>query len=415
MPVTFTTPEKRLEEACPEEFQRSQRIIQSSLSSLGETHTSPSEHGFVWAAYHAYSHHNHLAIRREYIWFAILTPLSFYINANAEKMRHFFVDHKGKKELEVIDRRSMDSADFGILAERMTHMIAKNVKDPELRDWVMPSFSTTTAPDRVVGSILLMGAVQKYFSFHMGLACGIPSVTLLGEVADYGDMLTRLDMIEKLGEEPKQFAAMLRPVLRYMVLSFREPASRQAVGFWNRIVTRQAVGSGSDYISGWIGAFCYWTTKGMARRRSRQHLVLDGVEYVSIETRNIPTGIASVPVKVDDNGNVHECTMLAGSFGIQGFSGPEAERCFDGSSKVDSHAEPAAMVHIRPLSGWVMYENKEDGAGGASMLGCETIEDLERRYQELIVRGWRDDTKSLVESLQADNDTIEPAKEFGRS
>ncbi|KAF6800215.1 hypothetical protein CSOJ01_12282 [Colletotrichum sojae] len=284
-----TTPEKLLEEACPNEFRRSRRILQSSLSNLGETHTSPSENGFVWAAYQAYSHHHHLTIRPEDIWFAILTQLSFYINANAEKLRHFFVDHEGKKELEVIDKR-------------------------------------TTATDRVVGSILLMGAVQKYFSFQMGLACGIPSVTLLGEVADYEDMLTRLGKIEKLGEEPEQFAAMLRPVLRYMILSFREPTSRQAVDFWNRIVTRQAAGSGCDYISGWIGAFCYWTNKGLARDRSRQHLVLDGAEYVSVETSNFPTGIASVPVKVDDNGNVHECTMLAGSLGIQGFSGTEAER-----------------------------------------------------------------------------------------
>ncbi|KAF6815517.1 hypothetical protein CPLU01_14100 [Colletotrichum plurivorum] len=377
-----TTPEKLLEEACPNEFRRSRRIIQSSLSSLGETHTSPSENGFVWAAYQAYSHHHHLTIRPDDIWFAILTQLSFYINANAEKLRDLFVGHERKKELEVIDRRS------------------------------------TTAMDRLVGSILLTGAVQKYFSFHMGLACGIPSVTLLGEVADYEDMLTRIAKIEKLGEEPEQFAAMLRPVLRYIILSFTEPASRQAVGFWNRIVTRQATGSGFDYISGWIGAFCYWTTKGSARDRSRQHLVLDGVEYVSVETSNFPTGIASVPVKVDDNGNVHEGTMLAGSFGIQGFSGPEAEGYFDGSSKVDSHVEPAALVHIRPLSGWVVYENKEDATGGSSMLGCETIEDLESIYQELIARGWREDTESLDEPLQADNDAIEPAKEqytLGRS
>ncbi|KAF6800961.1 hypothetical protein CMUS01_15528 [Colletotrichum musicola] len=221
-----TTPEKLLEEACPNEFRRSQRIIQSSLSGLGETHRSPSENGFVWAAYQAYSHHHHLTIRPENIWFAILTQLSFYINANAEKLRHIFVDHKGKKELEVIDRRPMDSADFGILAERMTHMIARNVKDPELCDWVMPSFSTTTATDRVVGSILLTGAVQKYFSFHVSLACGIP--------------------LKGYARSREQFAAMLRPVLRYMILSFTEPASRQAVGFWNRIVTRQATDSGSD-------------------------------------------------------------------------------------------------------------------------------------------------------------------------
>ncbi|KAF9877125.1 hypothetical protein CkaCkLH20_05391 [Colletotrichum karsti] len=400
-----TTPEELFARVCPENYPQSERIIQTSLTrrTLRETHTSPSENGFVWAACRAYSDHHHLTLRPEDIWFAILTQLSFHINGNSEKLRYFFVEHEGSKELEVVDAGSMDYADFSVFAERMTHMIAKNVKDPGLRDWVMPSFSTTTTTDQVVASVLFMGAMQKYFSYNWTLDCGIPSVTLLGEVADYENILARLDRIEQLGDEPTQFAEMLRPILRYMILSFGAPANPQVVNFWNKIATRNLVGSGMDYISGWITAFCYWSPQGIAKPRFRQDIVLDGVPYPSVDFDDIPTGMASVPVTVRDHGDEFKCTILAGSFGIQGFSRPEAVRgSSDDSSSVDSHAESADLVNIRPLSGWLMYENKEKSDTDASE-SMETPENELKTWEELRLNAGTGETDRLDDPLLATN------------
>ena len=61
----------------------------------------------------------------------------------------------------------------------MMEMIRKNVVDPELREFIMPEFSTASDSNQVVAGILMMGALQKYFSFKMLLKCGIPSVTSL--------------------------------------------------------------------------------------------------------------------------------------------------------------------------------------------------------------------------------------------
>eukprot|EP00028_Trichosphaerium_sp_Am-I-7-wt_P005993 CAMPEP_0168539038 /NCGR_PEP_ID=MMETSP0405-20121227/21576_1 /TAXON_ID=498012 /ORGANISM="Trichosphaerium sp, Strain Am-I-7 wt" /LENGTH=62 /DNA_ID=CAMNT_0008568497 /DNA_START=19 /DNA_END=204 /DNA_ORIENTATION=- len=62
----------------------------------------------------------------------------------------------------------------------MTVQIQKNLKDDQIRSWVIQDFTTTTATDKVVSSVLLMASMQKYFSFGMCLTCGIPNVTLLG-------------------------------------------------------------------------------------------------------------------------------------------------------------------------------------------------------------------------------------------
>ncbi|KAG8166665.1 hypothetical protein KVR01_002354 [Diaporthe batatas] len=305
----------------------SKDLVQTSLSpnDFDNGYISGSRNGFIWAAYHAYSAHHHLRIRPEDVWFAILTQITFYINAHAEELRSFFVAHEGKKRLRAVS----DIRDFGRLSVQMGEMISDNVKDPTLKDWVLPGFSTTTPTDTVVGSVLFMGAMQKYFSFDGGVTCGLPSVTLLGDVGDWEDILGRLDKLDLLGDEPRQFADMLRPVLRSMIRSFAEPTSAEVITFWNTVVHQEELGSGTDSLSGWLMAFCYWDEYGKANGLPRDVKVLDGrVKYV-VDVDKVPAGFASVPVSVDDGGEQYEATLVAGSVGILATSStrvPAAER-----------------------------------------------------------------------------------------
>ncbi|WZH47111.1 uncharacterized protein QYS62_008253 [Fusarium acuminatum] len=368
--ASVTSPEDLLKQISPRDFRRSQRIIQTSFDSntLQDQHISPSENGFVWSAYHAYSQHHHLTIRPEDIWFAILTQISFYINANAEDLRSFFVDHEGQRELEVVGLGGMESVNFRGLAKQMAGLISKNVKDPDLGSWVMPSFSTTSDIDQVVASVLFMGAMQKYFSYTMSLTCGIPSVTLLGDISDWRDILGRLDKLEQLGDEPTQFSNMLRPVLKHMILSFEQPDDPNVMRFWNTIATRNPVSSGTDYITGWITAFCFWDDKGKPKRHRAADL-LRGISYPRVKIDSVPVGFASVPVKVNDNGKQVKSVMLAGSFGIRGQSLSENRQVTvssDGLAKSRGlETLESDLLGIQPLSGWLMYEDEAEGEANA--------------------------------------------------
>ena len=51
-------------------------------------------------------------------------------------------------------------------------------------------FSTTTPDDVTVACILMMGGMQKFFSYFM-FCCGLPSVTLLGERNDWQRMFNK--------------------------------------------------------------------------------------------------------------------------------------------------------------------------------------------------------------------------------
>ena len=343
------------------------RIIQSSVSNdfLSKTHITSSDNGFVRAAFHAYNQHYHLIIRPDDVWFAILSQLNFYINAHAEELRNRFVSHEGQKELKIVfSSGSIDTLDFGVFARRMTALIQDNVKDPNVRDWIMPAFSTTTVCDRTTAAVLMMGSMQKYFSYLCSICCGIPSVTLLGEREDWEDILARLDKLPELGEEPSMFANLLRPVLRSFVATFDAKPSASTREFWAKIVHYERGGSGPSYLSGWLTAFCFWRNDGKSLYNERllerfevkeETCVLDGVSYHPVDTDDIPNGFASVPVKVDDDGDIYHTQMLAGAIGIQATSSKSPAAGAEGVS-----AEGEKLDSLQSLSGWLMYEIDEN-------------------------------------------------------
>ncbi|KAK5096093.1 hypothetical protein LTR70_001503 [Exophiala xenobiotica] len=311
-----------------------------------------SNNGLVYSIIDAYSQHHHLQLRPEDIWFAILSQISNYINAHAEELRQKFVEHEGQKELKIeyyaADRYSVD---FSVFAREMAKLLERNIVDKDFRDWVMPAFSTTTAQDEVIASILMMGSMQKYFTYLCQIVCGIPSVTLMGEKTDYEKILNKLDYLSSLGAEPEQFAALLKPVICRMIRTFDDPTDPAVVNFWQRILDVDA-GSGFTTYSGWISAFCFWNEDG----KSLYHLPPegrfeysedDGVRYHKLDSEVIPPGWCKVPVTVDDNGKTVQTEMVAGSVGILcSSSGRE-----DASGNI-------SLDTMQPETGWWIFEKK---------------------------------------------------------
>ncbi|KAI6082293.1 hypothetical protein F4821DRAFT_247536 [Hypoxylon rubiginosum] len=380
-----TSAQDLLRLSCPKEYERCSNIIQSSFNRLSQSNVSASQNGFVYAAVAAYSHHHHLSIRPEDVWFAILTQLSLYINANAEELRDHFVSHEGQKELEVTDDGSIHSADFGKMAVWMTYELEKNIVDPDMRQWLMPNFTTTEDVDRITAAVLFMGSMQKYFTYRMRLTCGIPSVTLLGEREDWLKIRDRVDKIPQWGLEPTQFATLLTPILDYFVRSFDSPTDPSVTTFWSRIAHKTG-GSGTNYLSGWITAFCFWNSDGRALYQTPQwnrDCDIEEIQFPRVDTNSIPDGFVSVPVTVDDHGDIYKTRMVAGSVGIKATSSGDilddshthnrSRTPWRNNEQMSSTVTPqtsgtTGLDSIQPLSGWWMYElvdeSDESGRSG---------------------------------------------------
>ncbi|KAJ5899883.1 hypothetical protein N7495_004627 [Penicillium taxi] len=246
----------------------------------------------------------------------------------------------------------------------MTKAIEKNVVDEELRTWIMPDFTTTTESDKVVAAVLMMGSLQKYFSYEAMMLCGIPSVTLLGERGDWVVLVKKLEKLHQLGDEPARFAQLLRPILNNFVASFDDPESSDVLDFWSRCAHKESGGSGPSYLSGWVSVFCFWNEKGNMMCKETIHpksaaefekrnteMGLGDTLSRRIDISDVPSGFASVPLLVNDNGTEYNTMMVAGLIGIQAAS--------NGANHSGSFpAEYTDIDSIQPVSGWWMYEKK---------------------------------------------------------
>jgi hypothetical protein len=118
---------------------------------------------------------------------------------------------------------------------------------------------------------------------------------------------------------------------------------------------------------GWITAFCYWSEEGesLAKTSKSQQrtklsgviepqLELDGAKFHRVDTYDLPSGFASVPVEIDDMGVLYHAILVAGSVGLKISSSGET---LEGKKKPGSDT-------VQPVSGWWIYEKKDDGEKG---------------------------------------------------
>lgn len=279
MPVTFAptnnlaepsspcerwTPTDILRDACPQQFKEADEILQSSFAPAVDD-IVPSGNGFVYTILEAYNMHRALVIRPDDVWLAILIQFNFFVNANAEALRHQFVSHEGKRELTVRADGNRYTVDFGQMAKTMTKEIEKNVIDPALRAWILPDFTTTTTNDTITCSTVMMATMKAYFSYTFSLRCGIPRVTLEGEKADWEKILTRLVKLKEYGLQTIAWYHLLQPIISQFVQAFDAPHDAENLEFWNLVAHYEGGGSGPTYLSGWITAFCVFDEDGKWR------------------------------------------------------------------------------------------------------------------------------------------------------
>lgn len=328
--VTFTTSEKTPEKVKSKNMSM-RTVLTNSLiykqSTGGEILMSSSDtpvyytsdfNGLVGTVVGAYNKHHNVVLSPEHFWIAVLTQFSQFVNVNSEKLRNTFVDFEGQRQLVVKDFGELRNAPYDKMAVNMTNQIAKNLRDPSIREWILPSFTTTTSNDSVVCSVVMMAAMQKYFKYRFELSCGIPSVTLLGTTDDYVALAKRVDKLLEFDADTGlmvKWHKLLKPIFTELINASEGKADPN---FWSRVCSNHGGGSGPSYISGWITAFCCFNEEGKWQGDKFEVKFYTGKsqksDYPIVNTDAIPNGLVTVPVVVDDNGKEHRTQMIAGSF-----------------------------------------------------------------------------------------------------
>eukprot|EP00586_Coscinodiscus_wailesii_P016311 CAMPEP_0172519352 /NCGR_PEP_ID=MMETSP1066-20121228/291366_1 /TAXON_ID=671091 /ORGANISM="Coscinodiscus wailesii, Strain CCMP2513" /LENGTH=323 /DNA_ID=CAMNT_0013301921 /DNA_START=145 /DNA_END=1113 /DNA_ORIENTATION=- len=113
-----------------------------------------------------------------------------HVDKNAEELRSNFVQHDGKKRIEVqADNLVMGGGNVGsgsspqeweaTVFPNFSKQI-KNYIGEKVHGAIASDFSTTTSTARAAHEITLMSSMKNYFSYGMTTDCGIPNITLLG-------------------------------------------------------------------------------------------------------------------------------------------------------------------------------------------------------------------------------------------
>jgi hypothetical protein len=325
----------------------------------------PSGNSFLRGAIQAWGEHLHLEIRPEEVWFTILTQLNFYMEANAEAVRHLFVKHDGQEEIYVEDTT------WTKVLFRLKDEIQARVLTPWLKDWIVPDFSTSTSDDVMTANILMMGLMKGYFRYDGGIVCGLPSVTLLGEKEDWEKLLARLDRLAEFGAEPAVYKTRLTPILKRFVRSFDEPDSEEIRQFWSQIVLARynnICGATPLDLSGWITGFLFWSAdgrrldgaKGGDAAGGQAVMSMDGVDYTWHDVQKLPGGYAKAPFVMRDFGDMERfpAYVAAGTLSKRMVSGPPegyAAALARAGQDVSLAANASAHGTLRPLSAWMLY------------------------------------------------------------
>lgn len=144
------------------------------------------------------------------------------------------------------------------IVEQFTQLIDYNLVDGEVKDWVIPNFSTTTKEDKLVCGSVLMATMKSYFNYIVFAGCGIPSISLDGTVEDWQNIKDRIKKFRRYNLN--KWADMLEAILEQFV---RAKKGELDIAFWGKICHWD----GADLytipeLSGWITAFCVFDKHG---------------------------------------------------------------------------------------------------------------------------------------------------------
>ncbi|KAF2864887.1 hypothetical protein BDV95DRAFT_532262 [Massariosphaeria phaeospora] len=313
--------------------------------------------GFADGIIRAFQQDLHLVLRPDDLWLAILTQFSFYVNGHAEELRSQFVKHEGKKLIDLgIVAGSLESLQVDKVSRMFSAVVEEHLVDAEFRNWLVPDFSTTTDNDVAVASMVMMATMQKYFNYECTTGCGLPSVTLLGDVTDWEKIVVRLDRLKLYGEQPTEWLQLLLPIAKRCVETFKNPDSEDLKSFWMHVVHAEAERGSGDRCTytGWITAFAFWNDGGQRIRHhtgiwhTKKTYELDGVTYPIVsQSSGIPSGLVEVPVVVKalERGIEYDTRVIAGSVGMSVSGG-------DG----DVEGEKGKGTTVQPRTGWWMLE-----------------------------------------------------------
>ena len=314
----------------------------------------------VLAAIHlAFMDHRPLVLSPDMIWLLVAQGFANHVNANSEDLRSQFVQHSGKVSLHVqVDDFIKGSPEnpwpevFGAFSSQIRNHLGAST-----HDLLLPCFSTTGVVERAAAEVVLLDAMQSFFSYSCGTSCGIPQIILEGSTADWELLAERTRGIGEF--RLRWWTEVLEPILDQFTAASRGQVN---VPFWQSLY-KVGDRSGGRYMNGWITSFFPYLKDFRTGYASRNNpwlaewgAALQELLYSSenssrrqpehgVNMTDFPRGVARAPFSWQYHDRSFQMEFLGGFLGVQ---------------------QDAETLRLRPEIGWAIQEQvagDQDGPG----------------------------------------------------
>merc|ERR1712170_72987 len=291
--------------------------------------------GILSTVYEAYSNHYNLRTSPEDWWYTIIQTVALAIDDHSkyDAVRKFFVQHEGKKEIEVDvtpnQLKNISGIDYSWLFDQFSKGIERNINVPEYVQHMIPDFSTTTSVHRIVSQITLMTSVQEFFEYRVNTVCGIPAIEMKGTLEDWMKLKEKIKALGKtlepieddIGLGNRQFGYFkqhswwdnVEKIAEKLLDTFEGNPDEE---WWSKIITEKSYGSGSPDFNGWF---------------MEKLLYIRNAKTIG----SAPSGLVSIPMKFSDPGRNEKGAVIAGMAGYKFY-----------------HQETNRRPAIEPMHGW---------------------------------------------------------------
>ncbi len=264
------------------------------------------QNGLIGSVADAYNHHFCLELSPDVIWIAIMTQFNLYLFKYNKELRSKFVRHKDKIALKAFSLDNRFSCNWEHIYKIFLNQMKESIKDNDLIDWCVPSFSTTTNLEKITGMTVFMSTMKSYFSYKVEFFCGIPSVTLTGTVEDWillREKANKLIDYDNKDNIMQQWCKRLFPVLDMFIESYKAGQTgltNEVIDWWSKIVSFRHYGSGSTKMSGWITVFSAFDDQGNFKNTT------------DLSTSQVNPGVVEVDMFINDNGSNILSSLISG-------------------------------------------------------------------------------------------------------
>jgi hypothetical protein len=231
---------------------------------------------------------------------------------------------------------------FGEFSSRIREHI-----EAATHDLLQPDFSATGTAERAGAQVVLLDAMQSYFTYECHTWCGIPHIVLEGTTADWAALGRRKRDLERFDLE--WWTGALAPIFDEFVAASQGQSNAR---FWQSL-NKLDGGSGGPYTTGWLNAFFPylkdWQT-GLDSHRNPS-LTKGGTALQELlypppmadphrlghgpTTDSFPSGLAWAPFFWNYQGRSFDMEFLGGFVGVR---------------------QEAGTLRLRPEIGWAVRE-----------------------------------------------------------